>query len=448
MLMVRAACALSLLCLVAAPSEGAAFLLDQVPGQDALSARTGRAVNDLCTAFPSPVGPDQNDLFNTCSDFVSQPGSPTASQLDDSLLGLAPDENVEGSSSTQSGNLQSGAVSARLGALRAGATGVAMSGFDLNLNGEHAALLTSNSLSEDSAAGQGGQWPDRLGVFVNGLGGYGSRDARGEELGFRFVRYGATAGADWRFSDEVFAGVAVGWEGSEADFRQSAGGDLDDDQFQGSLYATWSPGSFYVDGIASYSYHDFDVRRRIVLSPTVVTNPGTRLNRTARGDTHANEIGLSVGTGYDFQHEGWSFGPRARFDYTKLKIDGYKESGAGGLNLRVNDQTVRSVATVLGAQASYSISMDWGVLVPQLRVDWEHEFQDDARKVGVRFVSDPNATPFFVKTAAPDRDFANLGFGVSAVLPRGLQAFADFETVLGLQDTESYTLTAGVRWEF
>ena len=72
------------------------------------------------------------------------------------------------------------------------------------------------------------------------------------------------------------------------------------------------------------------------------------------------------------------------------------------------------LTTVLGGRASYAISTGLGVLLPQVRIEWEHEFKNDSRLLTARFVNDPLLQPIPFTTDNPDRNYANLGVSLSA----------------------------------
>jgi outer membrane autotransporter protein len=96
----------------------------------------------------------------------------------------------------------------------------------------------------------------------------------------------------------------------------------------------------------------------------------------------------------------------------------------------------------------YTISTGLGVFVPYVRANWEHEYLDDNQRLTASFVSDPNDVEFFVRTQKPDRDYANLGGGVSANFPQGWSGFFDFDSVLGNHLFDRYEFTGGVRYQF
>ena len=107
-----------------------------------------------------------------------------------------------------------------------------------------------------------------------------------------------------------------------------------------------------------------------------------------------------------------------------------------------------SLTTALGGQASYAISTRWAVLLPQARVEWEHEYENDSREIDARFVHDSSRTPVRIKTNNPDRNYFNVGIGLSAVFPRGKSAFVDYETALGIHNVTEHNIAVGFRIEF
>ena len=114
----------------------------------------------------------------------------------------------------------------------------------------------------------------------------------------------------------------------------------------------------------------------------------------------------------------------------------------------MNSQCVESLATDLGAQFSYAISMPWGVLSPLARAEWEHEFKGGSRIIAGSLAADPLRTVFGAPTNTPDRNYVNLAAGLTATLPRGASAFAHYETVLGRDRVTTRSFTAGLRFQF
>ena len=120
-----------------------------------------------------------------------------------------------------------------------------------------------------------------------------------------------------------------------------------------------------------------------------------------------------------------------------------------GLGLTYSDQDAESLTTALGAQAAYAISTSWGVLQPTGLFEWVHEYKADNLDSSVRFTSAQNVSnsSFTTSSPSPDRNFFNIGGGLSAIFPHGISTFAYFETVLGWDDFDSYLISVGIRKE-
>lgn len=450
--------------LVGASFAGAAFAqvfpLGQVPGSDSLQQRVGTSVQVTCQGLAaiSPTGAgfsaDRKDLQDQCNALVGNgfavAGMPMpgpnlgldATQLNQALEQVSHHQGgAIGVNQNQVAFVQVANLQRRFLALREGQTGISIAGLQLRRDGERFGA-PAGGLFQDSASGDEAGLPQGLGIFLTGSGDWGSFDGSSEQLGFDVASWGVTGGVDYRFTDELVAGLAFGYVGSRAGF-EGPNGHLDQDAYIPSLYASYNHGGFYADAIFSYAYDAFDLVRRI--------NYAT-IHRTASGDTHGNQYSGSLGGGYEFHldqlAEGLSVGPRARFDYAYEQIRSFTESGANGLNLRYDGYDIESAVSVLGAEASYAVSTSFGVVTPQLRVDWNHEFAADPARVKARFAADPNEVVFFVRPARLNRDFCRLAAGVVGTFPHGISAFVDYETVLGLNGVENHVVHLGGRYEF
>jgi uncharacterized protein YhjY with autotransporter beta-barrel domain len=371
-------------------------------------------------------------------------------------------------------------IGARLAALRRGASGINIQGLGVNsqeptLPGTLVAALgpfaavsstttTTTTTTPSPFAG--------LGLFANGLFAVGDRDPTSNEDGFDFHTYGVIAGVDYRFSPKLVLGAAFTYQSANSDldnpsslvsptFSTSANaGSADTRSYGFSLYGTYYVlEQLYVDGIVSFGWNNYSLARVIGynLGPTSTgTGPdGTTkpVNQIAQADPNGHQYSFSVGAGYEFRQGAWTFGPVARLQYFRLDIDGYQETinnmNAGfGWALAQASQDVESLTTVLGGRASYAISTGLGVLLPQVRIEWEHEFKNDSRLLTARFVNDPVGQPILFTTGNPGRNYANLGVSLSATFRPGIAAFIDYETVLGLADFSGNFITLGVRGEF
>jgi outer membrane autotransporter protein len=342
-----------------------------------------------------------------------------------------------------SATVQTTNIGIRLAALRRGARGVGTEGLALAVDGQPVpvTLLASLSPALERTAQAAGDRPPvfrRLGIFLNGQGNFGDQRARGQEPGFNFHTAGMTLGADYRFTDAFVLGAAFGYLSAGAGF-DAAAGDFSARGFSASAFGSYYIGErLYVDMIATYGWNDYDTTRNLT---SLGVGP-------AKGETDGNQFALSVSGGYNFNVGAFTLGPTARVDYIDVDIDSFRETGAGIFDLDVARQTVTSVTTALGGRMSYAISMPWGVLLPGIHAEWQHEFERDSRLVTGSLVADPLHTVLAVQTTRLGQDYANVGASLSATLPAGTAAFLSYDAVVGRNDFTSHGFTAGIRIEF
>lgn len=256
-------------------------------------------------------------------------------------------------------------------------------------------------------------------------------------------------GADWRFSDQLIAGVALNYADSDTDFALGRG-TLDANTFGLSLYGSYNaPNGLFVDGLIGFENIDYSMHRRLNY-----TIDGVSADQVARSDPDGEAWNLNIGAGYTWYRDTWSITPSLRLNYLQTDVDAYSEhmsdpnAVGGGMALSMNGQTYTSFTTDLGVQVTRAISTGFGVIVPQLRVAWIHEFETDDERVGGRFLDDINAIPVAILTQGPASDYADISLGVSAQFANGRSAFLNYNTLLGYSDASFQAVSAGIRIEF
>lgn len=292
-------------------------------------------------------------------------------------------------------------------------------------------------LGNPTGGGAGDDLNSPLGVWFKADTDFGGLDNSFEFNGFRYNNFGLTVGADYRITDRWVSGMAFNYQRSNA--RLDAGrGDTDSDSYTGNLYTSYYlTDSLHVEATGAYSGFDYQAYRN-VRAPVV----GNRMT----GSPGAGQYSFSVGGGYDFNYQSFIFAPYARTDYLALDVDSFRESG-GPAAMAFEQQHIRSLTSTVGALISKAVSLPWGVVTPQLRGEWHHQFMDASRTVHASFVSDPTARVSMVGSS-PDRDFYTLGADLSGTFAHGISAFLSYQTLLGSRAIESHKVMLGTRLEF
>ncbi|MEE9423897.1 MAG: autotransporter domain-containing protein [Methylococcales bacterium] len=419
----------------------------------ALQRESGQALNNVCLANQGTVAnADQQNLADVSCALASNTGG-----LESEALGSAY-QNLAGEETTAPANLALKAVISQTNMLRSQLANRRLQNTNktsksiLNALQQGNGFLSLAALDLEGASG-GSAGDDeslasseRLGVFIDATANFGETDQTDREDATHFNKEEVTLGVDYQFTNQFVTGLAVTYSNANANFQKSinvSGGKTAEEGISGSVYSTYYLDDFYVDGIFTYTKRDYDIERNIVI-------PSQNLRRRAKGDTESDQYAASLGLGYNLQMQGFDLNPFAQVSYTRLEIDGYNESGAGGLNLNIDDQDVESLESVLGARLAYAWSHAYGVLMPQFRAEWHHEFKENSRTINTSFVNDINSNQnvMQIRSDSPDRDFAIIGVGLSGVFQGGLQVFGAFETLLAQRNTSSHKFTAGLRLAF
>ncbi len=402
----------------------------------------GHAMTNACAELsgrdPAGLSEGQKGLLATCRDLAQDTAENRADLVNQAVpLNQKPNTRY----AVELPHVQFDNVLFRLTELRHGGPALSASGINLDWGGKRISgsdlARMMRELTGGGAGGDGVADSGRLGLFLSGGLGTGDRDATPREKGFGFDSYGLTGGLDYRFGDSLILGAALGYGSTEAEFDGNPDA-TDVDGWSALVYGTWFPDeAFYLDWVLSAGRSNFDVRR---------FDPFSGL--TARADTDGRQYALSFGGGYELSRNGWTFGPHARVEYARVDVDGYRESAVAGNEYVFDDQDATSLRTTLGAQISYAVSSAYGVFLPQARIDWTHEFQNDSSLVTAYLANDPTLTPVSLRTDEPDRDYAHLSLSVSAVFAGGTSGFISYEKLLAHSYLGSDWIQLGVRKEF
>jgi outer membrane autotransporter protein len=428
-------------------------ILSALPGLTENQRSVAVAMDTFCPRLQTgaaELSGDQLDLLQRCQAITF--GSTPTEQVH-ALDQISPDEL--NATRTQTLNLSRSQllnIADRLVALRNGAKGLSLVG--LNLNTEDSFISAEQvATSLDRLFGGGASadatreslFDDRLGLWVRGNYSFGDKQESHADHGFDADQWALMGGLDYRVSPLSVIGLAVGYGRSEVDFNPVGAGTLDTTATTAAVYATmYTKRGFYVDAIASLLRAGYDSVRHLEF-----TEGGVPIALTARGDTGGNTFGLAFTLGYDFNVRAFTIAPSVGYNYMTSSIDGFRESGAAGLDLRYEEQTHVSGTANAGLRMSYAWKTDIGVIVPQVRGEYIREFIDDRQTFGVRFANDPfEDTPLIiVKTDVPDRSYWRLTGGFSAQFARGISGFIEYQRLDSLRYFDYAEVAAGLRFE-
>lgn len=226
--------------------------------------------------------------------------------------------------------------------------------------------------------------------------------------------YGGSVGIEYQINRNWATGVALSASSGDLDMDSTGSTDIDSVAVSPyvSFYRADTVGSadLWAGLMYSYGMHSFETKRN--------TGGGV-----ATGSPDAETHTVEFNVGLNFGEEEFVHGPYAGLRYITGTIDSYTELGPGGTFF--GEQNVDSLVSILGYQASWKLRSGNGYWVPQVRVGWEHEFEDG------------NTTSFGIPLDSSDSDLAVVGTGVGYYWDNGWNVGLDYEGRFG-STTESH----------
>jgi len=231
-------------------------------------------------------------------------------------------------------------------------------------------------------------------------------------------------------------GLATGYSHTGASFRGS-GGSVQANTWPLTAYAAYLPEAFYAYGSLGYALNLFTLERQLTFGD---------LNRKTQSSTTGNQFNAYGETGYDLKLSRLVVTPVVSLAYSNLWVDGFTESGAGVLNLKVSPQNAQSLQSGVGAKVAVPLKRGSVSVVPQVYATYQHEYSNSSRVLDAS-LSQAGST-FAFQTDSPRRNFAVAGANVTIMTQKNLKVRLDYNAEVGRGNYTAHNLNAGVRWEF
>jgi uncharacterized protein YhjY with autotransporter beta-barrel domain len=245
-----------------------------------------------------------------------------------------------------------------------------------------------------------------------------------------------TAGISFRMNSHLAAGVLIDYNHTDAT-TDSSGSKTTVDSYSPGLFATYFDHGFYVNGLASFGYNTYSNTRDIgFVGATASSHPN--------GQQYVGDLDF----GYDFHPaKNWVVGPTVGLTYTHLNIDSFTETGASPADLTVDSQSADSLRSRLGGHVIFQTNTGDVLLQPNITAMWQHEYLDSSSGITSSF-SDFSSSPFTIQTAAPSRDSALIGVGLTATLSTSMALYLNYFADIGASDYYAQSVVGGVKARF
>ena len=400
---------------------------------DALS----HACDSLRSRSDAELGDNGRALLNRCLELEELAAS-NPEAVENVLNQLAPEEAMtQMQVSAGSSRSQTRAVTQRISQLRASSSSaVTINGIAMRPSGDH---LRGGGASADDYSGL----LSRLGLFASFQFENTERDQTSRENGYDSDSNALTVGLDYFLNDRWIVGAAFGYTQNDLTYADD-GGDLDTEIGSLIMFGSYMRNRFTLDLQAGYAGLAFDSNRRVAYQ----IDENTSISQTIGSSTEGSQLLFNSQLQWEWHNGALALYPFGRIDYLESEIDGYGETGSGGMQMILGDQSTKQTTLSTGLQATYAVNNSWGVLVPMVKFTLYNEVDSQRDALYARFAYDPDpSNNYLLRGNADDETYYQLGVGTSAVFKGGLSAFFEYQQLLGYENLSSYQVQAGLRYE-
>lgn len=235
-----------------------------------------------------------------------------------------------------------------------------------------------------------------------------TQDLKDGVSGYKADSRGITIGADTVVADNLRVGLAVGYANTDLDGKNASLGDTSEiDSYQVTLYASYNPAPWFVDVQLGYGFNQNDQTRKFSV---VQASSGFSSIENLTADYDSSSYRARISGGLTKTFNGVDLTPNLFMQYTYSETDSYKESGSNGVNMSASDTT--SVLGGIGLKIAYPVAVEGGRLIPELRVGYTREFNDDAPTTLFSMVNLPELSST-IRGAKPSQNIYNVGLGLT-----------------------------------
>lgn len=259
---------------------------------------------------------------------------------------------------------------------------------------------------------QSGFAPDRFTAWASGFGSWGRMDGLDGSAGTDTATGGFLLGVDGPIGDSWRVGLFGGYSRSSFDTSASDG---NSDNYHLGTYAGSQWGALSLRSGLSYTWYDVDTTRAVSF-----------LKETLEGQYRAGSLNAFSELGYRFDLGGSEFEPFAGLAYTRLRTDGFSETG-GISALNVDASSSDTTFTTIGLRASREFTLADVAIVSRGTIGWMHAFGDLIPTSSARFATGDS---FSVTSTPIDRNSAlieaGLDFQLSPTATIGISYIGQF----------------------
>jgi len=290
-----------------------------------------------------------------------------------------------------------------------------------------AAHVDSLRLTQADGNGSGistGEGPAAWSTWGQAFGGHASQNEREQVPGYSANYGGLLVGVDKSISDRWRAGGVFSYTNTAINDEGLASGDSTRVNSYGFIgYASYTGQPWYVNLSGGVVQQDYTTNRQVAF---------TGFAGNANGQFSGQQYVARAEAGYPLPVGPATLTPLASLTYSNLHQNSYTESGGNGAALTVGSAHSDSVRSALGVKLDEGFATTYGVLVPDIKLQWLHEYDHAQQVTGASFAADPTGeTGFTTVGASPVSDVADVSLGVTLLRANNMSLTMRYELQAG-----------------
>lgn len=292
-----------------------------------------------------------------------------------------------------------------------GAVGTRLSGGSISTGGE--GMSSGDNIFERAA------------MWVQGLFNKSKLDDTSKSYGFDADSNGIAMGAEKYVTEDAKVGLGYAYTNTDIDgFKR----ETDVDTHTAFVYGEYKPSNWYVNGIASYGWSDYDESKNVA-------------GVNVKSDYDAETFGLQAMTGYDMQVKGFGLTPEMGLRYVHISQDGYTDSA----DQKVSGNDSDILTGVIGAKVSKTWTLENGMNIkPEARIAATYDLMNDDTNSVVTLA---NGSAYSVEGEALDRFGMEFGAGLTAEINDNVELSLGYEGKFR-EDYQDHTGLLNAKYKF
>ena len=272
-----------------------------------------------------------------------------------------------------------------------------------------------------------GERPPAYGLWVSAFGQAAKHRGGDGYSSFNDRTVGVPFGMDFTVGRNVIAGFAAGQSFSNMIHASALG--RTEGAFS-AVYGTYFTRNAQVETVVSHGWYKYENTRVVDLGNE---------KRLASSQHSGDVLSAKVEGRYLLDLDGLNVQPYVSLHFDRLAEQGFREYGAGSLDLIVKKSRTDYLTSQLGFHMVHLFSLESGKLIPEFTAAWKHDFTAGRGAITAAFSGAPDVS-YRLRDNDTGNDGLQLGGALTFAGNGNFSASAGFNTELGTKRRETSAL--------